>query len=227
MLVPKMVTSQSSLINLCDSPSPSFSSLETAELVRTSPLSVDASHEVSISRVPNPNFIAPPVAKTIPSQPRLFSPTLNPTFSQPPRISTKVYTTLGFPTDNIPTVLHSHSWSSDHGFSSFTPSTQPCRCSVLGSTITNPLNSSHASLGFPFRHDPAWNSSRISSRPSVYPIWVNPYEPRPSFGSFNHCYQVTYTNNNPRIECAGFVNRYSYCLFNFQFPLKHKKIKTL
>ena len=96
-------------------------SLETVEPAETPPLEVDASHEVSISRVLNPNFIASPVPKTASNRPQLLSSTLNPSFSQPPRISTRVFATLGLPTDNVPTVLYSHSWSSNSNFPSFAP----------------------------------------------------------------------------------------------------------
>ena len=82
---------------------------------------MDASHEVSISRVLNPNFITPPAPRATSSQPRLLSPTLNPSFSQPPRISTRVFATLGLPTDNVPTVLYSHPWSSNSNLPSFAP----------------------------------------------------------------------------------------------------------
>ena len=168
-------------------------SLETVEPAETPLLEVDASHEVSISRVLNPNFIAPPVPKTASNRPRLLSPTLNPSFSQPPRISTRVFATLGLPTDNVPTVLYSHSWSSNSNLPSFAPPTNPCRCSILSNTFSNPP---------------------ILPQPSSFRYtWINPYEPRPSLGLFNHCYQVSYTSWNLRIECAGYVNRYLLYLF--------------
>ena len=149
---------------------------------------MDVSHEVSISRVFNPNFVIPPIPRAIPSWPLLLSPTLNPSFSQPPRISTRVFATLGLPTDNVPTVLYSHPWSSNPNLPSSAFPTNPCRCSVLSTTFPNP----------PIIPQPA---------PFGY-TWINPYQPRPSLGSFNHCYQVNYTSSNPRIECAGYVNRY-------------------
>ena len=170
-------------------------SLETAEPAETPPLEVDASHEVSISKFLNPNFIAPPVPRTTSNWPQLLSSTLNPSFSQPPRISTRVFATLGLPTDNVPTVLYSHSWSSNSSVPSFAPPTNPCRCSILSNTFSN--------LPIP----PQPSSFRYT--------WINPYEPRPSLGSFNHCYQVSYTSQNPRIECAGYVNRYYFYLFVF------------
>ena len=171
-------------------------SLETLESAETPPLEVDASHEVSISRVLNPNFIAPPVPGTISNQPRPLFSTLNPSFSQPPRISTRVFATLGLPTDNVPTVLYSHSWSSNSNLPSFAPPTNPCRCSVLSNTSSNlPILPQSPSFGY---------------------TWINPYEPRPSLGLFNHCYQVGYTSRNPRIECAGYVNRYLLLSFVFK-----------
>ena len=187
-MIPKKITFTSPLIDLCESPPSAFSSLETANLVKISPLEVDASHEVSISRVLNPNFVTPPIPRTISSWPQLLSSTLNASFSQPPRISTRVFATLVLSTDNVPTVLYSHPWSSIPNLPSFAPPTNPCRCSVLSTTFSNP----------PIIPQPA---------PFGY-IWINPYQPRPSLGSFNHCYQVNYTSNNPRIECAGYVNRY-------------------
>ena len=106
-MVPKKITFTSPLTDLSESPPSTFSSLETAELVKIPPLEVDASHEVSISRVLNPNFIAPPVPRATSNRPRLLSPTLNPSFSQPPRISTRVFATLGLPTDNVPSLVFS------------------------------------------------------------------------------------------------------------------------
>ena len=191
-MIPKKITFTSPLIDLCESP-PAFSSLETADLVKISPLEVDASHEVSISRVLNSNFITPSVPRTIPNWPRLLFPTLNPSFSQPPRISTTVFATLGLPTDNVPTVLYSHPWSSNSNFPSFVPPANPCTCSVLSNVFSNPpILPQPLSFGY---------------------TWINPYEPRPSLGSFNHCYQVNYIINNPRIECAGYVNKYLLYLF--------------
>ena len=193
-MIPKRITPSSSLIDLCESPSPSFPSLETAELVKISPLEVDASHEVSISRVPNPNFIAPPVPRSNSNWPSLLSPTLHPSFSQPPRISTRIFTTIVHPTDTIPTVLYSHPWNTNPIFPSCTPSTNSYRCPTFPNPFSVPLTSPQPSS-------------------SGY-VWINPYEPRPSLGSFNHCLQVNYTSNNPRIECAGYVNRYYFLLHN-------------
>ena len=192
-MIPKRITPSSFLIDLCESPPPPFSSLETAELVRISPLEVDASHEVSISKVPNPNFIAPPMPRSNPILSQLLSPTLHPSFSQPPRISTRVFTTLVHPTDNVPTVLYSHPWNSN--------------------PIPSLLAPSISSYGSPILPNPFPRPSAPSIPSSSEPAWINPYEPRPSLGSFNHCHLVNYTSNNPRIECAGYVNRY----FTFYF----------
>ena len=112
-MIPKKITFTSPLIDLCESPPSTFSSLETAELVKIPPLEV--------SRVLNPNFITPPAPRATPIWPQLLSPTLNPSFFQPPRISTRVFATLGLPTDNVPTVLYSHLWSSNSNFPSFAP----------------------------------------------------------------------------------------------------------
>ena len=187
-MTPKKITSSYSLIDLCDSPPPPCSSsLETAELIKISPLEVDTSHEVSISRVPNPNFIAPPVPRPVFNLPRLLSPTLNPSFSQPPRISTRTFTTLVRPTDNVPTVLYSHPWNSNSNLPSFV-SSNPYRCSTFPNPLFSPLP--------------------LLQPASSGHTWINPYEPNSSLGSFNHCHQVKYTSTNPRIECAGYVNRY-------------------
>ena len=186
-LPPQKITSSSPLIDLCESPSPSFPHLETAELVKISPLEVDTSHEVTISRIPNPNFITPPIPRFHSNLSRPSLPVLNPSFSNPPRISTRVFTTLDPSTDDIPTVLYSHPWNPNSDLPSFATPANSYRCS----TFPNPLSS----LSIP--------------QPSPYrPAWINPYEPRPSLGSFNHCCQVNYTTNNWRIECAGYVNRY-------------------
>ena len=68
-MVPKKITFTSPLIDLSESPPSTFSSLETAELVKIPPLEMDASHEVSISRVLNPNFITSPVPRATPNRP--------------------------------------------------------------------------------------------------------------------------------------------------------------
>ena len=192
-MTPRKIIPTPPSIDLRESPPSIFPTLGTAELVKISPLETDVSHETSISRVLNPNFVASSAPRTTSIFPRALPSTLNPSFSQPPRISTRVFTTVGLFTDNIPTVLYSHPWSSNSNFPSFTSPANPCRCSLLPNTFPVPST-------FP--------------QPSSFGLaWINPYEPRPSLGSFNYCYQMDYTSNNPRIECAGFVNRYLFYPF--------------
>ena len=154
---------------------------------------IPTSPSMDLRESPSSVFPASPMPRTTSTFPRVLPSTLNPSFSQPPRISTRVFTTVGLFTDNVPTVLYSHPWSSNSNFPSFTSSANPCRCSFLPNTLPIPST-------FP--------------QPSSFGLtWINPYEPRPSLGSFNYCYQVNYTSNNPRIECAGYVNRYLFYLF--------------
>ena len=155
---------------------------------------------------PSPKFpiqilLLHPCPDLFPICPDLLSPTLNPSFSRPPRISTRVFTTLIHPTDSVPTVLYSHPWNSNSNLSSFVPSISH-HCSTFPNPLFSPLP--------------------ILQPTSSGHIWINPYEPNSSLGSFNHCHQVKYTSTNPRIECAGYVNR--YLLFHSYFKLDLNKI---